>query len=79
MGFFFFESYFVCYELGKFYKCYVDVFKGQGNCVLFLVVYLNDDWILEDGGEFVFYVDESDLIGIRVLLMKGIFVVFLSE
>lgn len=28
MGFFFFESYYVMYFSGMFYKCYLDVFKG---------------------------------------------------
>lgn len=79
MGLFSFESHFACYEPGKFYKRHVDAFKGQGNRVLSLVAYLNDDWTSEDRGELVLYADESDLIGTRVLPMKGTFVVFLSE
>ena len=79
MGLFSFESHFACYEPGKFYKRHVDAFKGQGNRVLSLVAYLNDDWTSEDGGELVLYADESDLIGTRVLPTKGTFVVFLSE
>ncbi|MEC7133815.1 MAG: 2OG-Fe(II) oxygenase [Pseudomonadota bacterium] len=79
MGLFSFESHFACYEPGKFYKRHVDAFKGQGNRVLSLVAYLNDDWTSEDGGELVLYADESDLIGTRVLPPKGTFVVFLSE
>ncbi|MED6321735.1 MAG: 2OG-Fe(II) oxygenase, partial [Pseudomonadota bacterium] len=63
MGLFSFESHFACYEPGKFYKRHVDAFKGQGNRVLSLVAYLNDDWTSEDGGELVLYADESDLIG----------------
>ena len=79
MGLFSFESHFACYEPGKFYKRHVDAFKGQGNRVLSLVAYLNDDWTSEDGGELVLYADESDLIGTRVLPTKGTVVVFLSE
>ncbi|CAI3952280.1 2OG-Fe(II) oxygenase [Alteromonas macleodii] len=79
MGLFSFESHFACYEPGKFYKRHVDAFKGQGNRVLSLVAYLNDDWTSEDGGELVLYADESDLIGTRVLPTKSTFVVFLSE
>ena len=79
MGLFSFESHFACYEPGKFFKRHVDAFKGQGNRVLSLVAYLNDDWTSEDGGELVLYADESDLIGTRVLPTKGTFVVFLSE
>lgn len=79
MGLFSFESHFACYEPGKFYKRHVDAFKGQGNRVLSLVAYLNDDWTSEDGGELVLYADESDLIGTRVLPTKGTFVVFLSK
>lgn len=79
MGLFSFESHFACYEPGKFYKRHVDAFKGQGNRVLSLVAYLNDDWKREDGGELVLYADSEDLIGTRVLPKIGTFVVFLSE
>ena len=66
MGLFSFESHFACYEPGKFYKRHVDAFKGQGNRVLSLVAYLNDDWTSEDGGELVLYADESDLIAEQI-------------
>ena len=79
MGLFSFESHFACYEAGKFYKRHVDAFKGQGNRVLSLVAYLNDDWRAEDGGELVLYADEDDQAGTKVLPTKGSFVVFLSE
>lgn len=79
MGLFSFESHFACYEAGKFYKRHVDAFKGQGNRVLSLVAYLNDDWRAEDGGELVLYADENDQAGTKVLPTKGSFVVFLSE
>jgi len=79
MGLFSFESHFACYEPGKFYKRHVDAFKGQGNRVLSLVAYLNDNWKNEDGGELVLYNDSEDRKGTRVLPKKGTFVVFLSE
>ncbi|QGX61653.1 2OG-Fe(II) oxygenase [Alteromonas mediterranea] len=79
MGLFSFESHFACYEPGKFYKRHVDAFKGQGNRVLSLVGYLNEDWLEEHGGELVIYNSSDDVEGTKVLPKKNTLVVFLSE
>ena len=55
LGLFSFESHFAHYNKGDFYKKHKDAFKGEGNRVLSVVVYLNQQWSSEDGGELVIY------------------------
>ncbi len=79
LGLFSFESHFAHYGPGDFYKRHVDAFKGQENRVLSIVVYLNHDWTLDDGGELVLYNNDSDLEGLTVTPGFGTIAVFLSE
>ena len=79
LGLFSFESHFAHYGVGDFYKRHLDAFKGQNNRILSLVVYLNPNWALDDGGELVLYADEHDRIGTKVTPTLGTIAVFLSE
>jgi len=79
LGLFSFESHFAHYRVGDFYKRHLDAFKGQANRVLSLVVYLNESWQPQDGGELVLYADERDMTGTVVIPNFGTLVVFLSE
>jgi SM-20-related protein len=85
LGLFSFESHFAHYAKGDFYKKHKDAFKGENNRVLSVVVYLNQDWCADDGGELVIYnkkfsassiVDHSKT---TVIPSFGTIVVFLSE
>ncbi len=85
LGLFSFESHFAHYAKGDFYKKHKDAFKGEGNRVLSVVVYLNQQWVSSDGGELVIYdknkptssvIDNSK---ITVIPNLGTIVVFLSE
>ena len=85
LGLFSFESHFAHYAKGDFYKKHKDAFKGEGNRVLSVVVYLNQHWSSSDGGELVIYdknlrtssvVDHSK---VTVIPNFGTIVVFLSE
>jgi SM-20-related protein len=85
LGLFSFESHFAHYAKGDFYKKHKDAFKGEGNRVLSVVVYLNKHWSDNDGGELIIH-DElipasspPDLHTITVLPNLGTVVVFLSE
>lgn len=85
LGLFSFESHFSHYAKGDFYKKHKDAFKGEGNRVLSVVVYLNQNWSADDGGELVIY-DEAtstssinDKGKITVTPSFGTIVVFLSE
>lgn len=79
LGLFSFESHFAHYARGDYYKRHLDAFKGEANRVLTLVVYLNPEWGIEDGGELVLFSDEHDQSGIKVTPLMGTVVVFLSE
>lgn len=79
MGLFSFESHLAHYSAGDFYKRHYDAFQNQRNRVLSMVVYLNQNWGPEDGGELVLYRDDSDQEGIKVTPLMGTVVLFLSE
>lgn len=80
-----FESHFSHYAKGDFYKKHKDAFKGEGNRVLSVVVYLNQSWCAGDGGELVIYnnqLADSSIIDngkAMVIPSLGTIVVFLSE
>ncbi|MCG6938707.1 MAG: 2OG-Fe(II) oxygenase [Gammaproteobacteria bacterium] len=79
LGLFSFESHFAHYSPGDYYRRHLDAFKGEANRVLSLVVYLNPDWTLDDGGELLLYRDMHDMEGLRITPAAGTVVVFLSE
>jgi SM-20-related protein len=85
LGLFSFESHFAHYAKGDFYKKHKDAFRGEGNRVLSVVVYLNKHWLPSDGGELVIYDKKSpassvvDNSKITVIPSFGTIVVFLSE
>ncbi len=85
LGLFSFESHFSHYAKGDFYKKHKDAFKGENNRILSVVVYLNNSWWLEDGGELVIYKSKSSHSSlfagesIKVTPGLGTIVVFLSE
>ena len=79
LGLFSFESHFAQYAQGAFYRRHRDAFCGQANRILSVVVYLNKDWQVADGGELVLYAGDGDKFGVKVLPSWGTVVVFLSE
>lgn len=89
LGLFSFESHFAHYAKGDFYKKHKDAFKGEGNRVLSIVVYLNQNWSVADGGELVIYDNKSSSASVtgylnsnnktKVTPTFGTIVVFLSE
>ena len=85
LGLFSFESHFAHYAKGDFYKTHTDAFKGEGNRMLSVVVYLNQYWLPDDGGELVIYDKQQstsaviDNSVIKVTPNFGTIVVFLSE
>ncbi|RTR40063.1 2OG-Fe(II) oxygenase [Shewanella canadensis] len=85
LGLFSFESHFAHYAKGDFYKKHKDAFTGEGNRVLTVIVYLNEHWSTEDGGELVIYQNQQSTSAViddntaSVTLGFGTLVVFLSE
>ncbi|WP_417505767.1 2OG-Fe(II) oxygenase [Marinomonas gallaica] len=80
MGLWDYEAHFARYEEGAFYEKHVDAFKGKSNRVLSTVLYLNEAWGDQDGGDFVLFdeQDENKEVG-RYAPIKGRLAVFLSE
>lgn len=79
MGLFSFESHLAFYKPGDFYTRHFDAFQDRRNRILSLVVYLNNDWQEDQGGELVLYRNPEDQTGIRVMPEMGTLVLFLSE
>lgn len=77
LGLFSFESHFAHYAPGAFYKKHVDVFKGESNRVLSIVLYLNPGWLPDDGGELILHLNNEEKV--RITPMFGTLVAFLSE
>lgn len=83
LGLFDYESHFAFYAVGAFYKKHLDVFRNtrtQGpNRVLSTVLYLNEDWQPDDGGELLIYAEDSDYLIKKISPTFGRMVIFLSE
>jgi SM-20-related protein len=59
MGLFEFESHFARYTPGAFYLRHLDAFAADNHRVLSSVLYLNNQWQPDDGGELVLYVEPA--------------------
>jgi len=85
MGLFDYESHFAYYPVGAFYKKHLDAFRGnrqqgQSNRVLSTVLYLNETWLPDEGGELLLYAEDDDNKVIETILPEfGRMVIFLSE
>jgi SM-20-related protein len=69
-----FESHFAMYPPGAFYLKHVDRFRDDDRRMVSAVVYLNDAWLPEHGGQLRMYLDEE----YDVVPVGGCLVVFLS-
>ena len=81
-----YESHFAHYPVGAFYKKHVDAFRPHkispqtnSNRVLSTVLYLNETWQRDDGGELVLYAEDGEQVLEKVLPEFGRLVIFLSE
>ena len=71
-----FESHFALYPPGAFYLKHVDRFRDDDRRAVSAVLYLNDDWSPEHGGQLRMYLDEG--VERDVVPIGGCLVVFLS-
>ncbi|AVJ54974.1 proline hydroxylase [Idiomarina sp. OT37-5b] len=78
LGLFDYECHFAHYPKGAFYKKHLDAFKGRSNRRLTTVMYLNEDWQEQHGGQLVIYGDRGEILE-QVTPERGTLVVFLSE
>lgn len=54
-----YEFHYTLYEQGAFYKKHIDQFQNNGSRQYSMVMYLNADWKIEDGGELCIYHDDE--------------------
>ena len=71
-----FESHFAMYPPGAFYLKHVDRFRDDDRRMVSAVVYLNDAWVPEHGGQLRMYL--TDNVEYDVVPTGGCLVVFLS-
>lgn len=75
-----FEAHYATYHRGDFYRPHVDSFQGRASRIVSLVLYLNDDWQLADGGALQIYSrDNESEAGGLVLPEAGRVALFMSE
>ena len=79
LGLFEFESHFARYPAGAFYARHIDQLRGDNRRKLSCVLYLNENWKPEDGGELRFYLDGDSAHFEDVLPLGGRLVAFLSR
>lgn len=57
-----YEFHYALYEKGTFYKRHIDQFKSDDSRVFSVIMYLNEGWTLNDGGELKIYINETSEI-----------------
>jgi len=79
LGLYDFESHFSIYQKGMFYKTHIDALKGKSNRVLSTVLYLNDNWTEQDGGQLLIHDESTRCTLATVNPCMGHMAIFLSE
>lgn len=76
-----FEAHFALYPPGAFYRRHLDRFREEGRRTLSCLLYLNFDWLPQDGGALRLYLeDEEDQeVPLDIQPEAGTFVVFRSD
>ena len=74
------ELHFARYNPGAFYRTHRDRFRDDDARLVSLILYLNDDWPDDAGGELVLYADDdSGTVVTRVQPCAGTMVCFMSD
>ncbi|TCD12069.1 2OG-Fe(II) oxygenase [Pedobacter frigidisoli] len=55
-----YEFHYTLYETGSFYKKHIDQFKNNGSRQYSMIMYLNANWKIEDGGELRIYHEDTE-------------------
>lgn len=87
LGLFGLECHLAAYPVGTFYKKHLDCFASndlnQSQRKISCIIYLNQNWKIEDGGQLRLYLNESDEYSneksIDILPISGRAVIFLSD
>jgi SM-20-related protein len=68
-----YEFHYALYEKGSFYKTHIDQFKNNAQRAFSMIMYLNNNWQSEDGGELCIHHTIDDLQFISPTHGKSIF------
>jgi SM-20-related protein len=80
LGLYEFEGHYAFYPPGAFYARHLDQFRDQGERLVSVVLYLNDGWLPEEGGELCLYTPDSLQEPVaRIAPQAGTLVCLLSE
>lgn len=72
-----YEMHITSYPAGTFYTRHSDRHKTGSSRIVSFLLYLNEDWKEDDGGELCIYEGEETVA--RILPSAGTFAIFLSE
>lgn len=73
------ESHFTIYPPGAFYRKHLDQFQGSSQRQVSSILYLNQDWQPEHGGELRLYLDSTDdTVHLDIVPAGGTLALFLS-
>lgn len=78
LGLFEYEAHFARYMPGAFYKKHYDSFQGSSNRRLTTVLYLNENWVDENGGCLRLYNNKDEHLA-DIAPQAGRLAIFLSE
>ena len=79
LGLFDLEAHFAVYPPGAGYRRHLDQFKGESKRQVTCILYLNDEWRVEDGGQLRLYLEEEETSPyVDIHPEGGRFVAFLS-
>jgi SM-20-related protein len=74
------EFHFAVYPQGRFYKRHLDTFQKNQRRKLSMILYLNKDWSIKNGGELVIYTQTNNQENTIPILPKfGRLVIFESQ
>ncbi len=80
LGLFEFEGHLAVYPPGAYYRKHLDQFRDQDQRLVSVILYLNNDWQEEDGGQLRLYTDPTETgRQEQVLPIAGRLVCFLSD
>ena len=72
-----FEIHYACYPIGSFYKKHLDSFHQDKSRFYSFILYLNENWYENNGGQLKIYPDKSE--SIEILPIAGRAVCFPSQ
>jgi SM-20-related protein len=75
------EVLYAHYPEGTYYKRHLDRFNNQVGRKVSILLYLNDEWAAEDGGELVMFLKNEDgkEVTKRIRPLAGRFICFMSD